>query len=84
MPSPSVELHEILAIADAITEAAQGFLPRVKTRPSGYLYRRGSHSPPLRGNAVRLAKRVLFGFLAREGMRTSEALTLAWSELDTR
>lgn len=33
-------------------------------------------------NGVELQARVLYGFLAREGLRVSEALSLSWSDLD--
>jgi integrase len=64
-----------------------GFLPRVKVRPGAYLYPSedrallacaGSGGKP----GVPLANRLLYGFLAREGMRKEEALAMTWSDLD--
>ena len=61
----------------------RGFLPKVKrTKATAWLY------PPedaqlLACPDVPLARRVLYGFLVREGLRCGEALALRWSDVDT-
>jgi integrase len=59
----------------------KGFLPRVKVRPGAYLYP-AEDKALLACKDVPLANRLLYGFLAREGMRREEALSLAWTEVD--
>ena len=65
----------------------KGFLPRVKTRVGGHLYPSedrallacdGTDEKP----GVPLVYRLLYGFLAREGMRKEEALKLTWRDVD--
>jgi integrase len=65
-----------------------GFLPKVKnTKATAYLYPdedaallkcQGDDEKP----GVPLVRRVLYGFLAREGLRLGEALALRWADLD--
>ena len=59
----------------------KGFLPKVKSRVGGYLYPK-EDAALLAQVDVPLVNRMLYGFLAREGMRKEEALTLTWSDLD--
>ncbi len=60
----------------------RGFLPKVtRTRATAWLYP-AEESRLLACERVPLARRVLYGFLAREGLRCGEALALAWGDLD--
>lgn len=60
----------------------KGFMPRAGKSP-GYPYLYPSEDQALLGcESVPLARRVLFGFLAREGCRISEAAALAFDDLD--
>jgi integrase len=60
----------------------RGFLPKVtRTRATGWLYP-AEEQALLACSGVPLARRVLYGFLAREGLRCGEALALAWGDLD--
>ncbi len=60
----------------------RGFLPKVtRTRATAWLYP-AEEAQLLACERVPLARRVLYGFLAREGLRCGEALALAWPELD--
>ena len=70
-----------------VSPLPKGFLPRVKVRAGAYLYPAedrallacvGTDDEP----GVPLVNRLLYGFLAREGMRKEEALGLARSDLD--
>jgi integrase len=70
-----------------VSPLPKGFLPKVRTRAGGYLYPAEDRS--LLGHVGRkgkpgvpLANRLLYGFLAREGMRKEEALALTWVDLD--
>ena len=65
----------------------KGFLPKVKVRPGGHLH--PSEDRALLGcvdapgkPGVPLVYRLVYGFLAREGMRKEEALAMTWSDLD--
>ncbi len=67
----------------------RGFLPKVGPRKAGaYLYPDEDRAllacvETEGGGGVPLVYRVLYGFLAREGMRSaSEALSLTWADLD--
>jgi len=59
-----------------------GFLPKVKnTKAKSFLY--PSEDGQLMSRAsVRLERRLLYGFLAREGLRVGEAMTLRWRDFD--
>lgn len=59
----------------------KGFLPKVRSRPGAYVYPTEDRAL-LAHRDVPLANRMLYGFLAREGMRREEALSLTWSDLD--
>jgi len=59
----------------------KGFLPRIHTRPTAYLYP-SEDRVLLACKRVPIVNRLLYGFLAREGMRREEALLLTWSDLD--
>jgi integrase len=62
----------------------EGFLPDKAPRPAfGFLYP-DEDAQLLACEAVPLRMRLLYGFLAREGMRVSEALGLRWSDFDFR
>jgi integrase len=65
----------------AASPIPKGFLPRVHTRPTAYLYPSEDRTL-LACKKVPIVNRILYGFLAREGMRREEALLLAWSDLD--
>jgi integrase len=59
-----------------------GFLPTVRNQKvSAYLYP-DEDSALLACRKVPLLNRVLYGFLAREGLRLGEALSLRWLDLD--
>jgi len=60
----------------------RGFLPKVRrTKATAWLY--PSEDAKLLACAdVPLARRVLYGFLAREGLRCGEALGMRWKDLD--
>ena len=60
----------------------RGFLPKVKrTKATAWLYP-AEEAQLLACEDVTLERRVLYGFLAREGLRCGEALGLQWSDLD--
>lgn len=60
----------------------RGFLPKVtRSKATAWLYP-ADDAQLLACERVPLARRVLYGFLAREGCRCDEALSLAWSDLD--
>lgn len=66
----------------AASPLPRGFLPKVKrTKATAWLYPI-EESKLLACVNVPLERRVLYGFLAREGLRCGEALRLAWSDLD--
>jgi integrase len=61
-----------------------GFLPRVSGRPAfGYLYP-SEEAELMACREVTLGMRLLYGFLAREGLRLGEAVGLRWEHLDLR
>lgn len=71
----------------AVSPLPKGFLPKVRTRPGAYLYPTEdrallSCAGTARRPGVPLVNRLLYGFLAREGMRREEALAMTWSDLD--
>jgi integrase len=58
-----------------------GFLPKVTSRKAtAWLY--PDEDLQLLASSVSIERRVLYGFLAREGCRLSEALSLRWLDLD--
>jgi integrase len=59
----------------------KGFLPKVRVRPGAYLYPAEDRAL-LACKKVPLVNRLLYGFLAREGMRREEALGLEWTDVD--
>lgn len=60
----------------------RGFLPKVtRNKATAWLYP-ADDATLLACERVPLARRVLYGFLAREGCRCDEALSLAWTDLD--
>ncbi len=60
----------------------RGFLPKVtQTKALAYLYP-DEDAKLLACTSVPLVHRLLYGVLAREGLRSNEALTLCWSDLD--
>jgi integrase len=60
----------------------EGFMPRVTcAKALTYLYPSEDRTL-LRHTAAPLPLRVFFGFLAREGLREGEALSLTWEDLD--
>jgi integrase len=60
----------------------KGFLPRKASRKAlAYIYP-SEDAALLACGAVPMARRLLWGFLIREGCRVSEALALRWSDLD--
>jgi integrase len=60
----------------------RGFLPKVtRTRATAWLYP-ADDAALLACECVPLGRRVLYGFLAREGLRCDEALSLTWTDLD--
>lgn len=65
----------------AASPIPKGFLPKVHTRPTAYLYPTEDRAL-LAHKRVPLVNRIFYGFLAREGMRREEALLLTWADLD--
>jgi integrase len=66
----------------AASPLPRGFLPKVtRTKATAWLYP-ADDAQLLACEHVPLARRVLYGFLAREGCRCDEALSLAWTDLD--
>jgi len=64
------------------TPLPKGFLPKVGKPPAfSYLYP-AEDATLLARDEIPLQERLLFGFLAREGMRLSEALGLVWRDID--
>lgn len=62
----------------------RGFLPKVtRSKATAWLYP-AEDAKLLACVAVPLVRRVFYGFLAREGTRSGEALALAWSDLDLK
>lgn len=62
----------------------EGWLPRLGApKAFSFLYP-SEDAALLRCSHVPLADRVFYGFLAREGMRCSEALSLRWIDLDLK
>lgn len=81
-------MHRLLTMAvyparlRADNPLPRGFLPKVpKSKEFPYLYPK-EEAQFLACRAVDLGERVFFGFLAREGMRASEALELTWEAID--
>lgn len=62
----------------------KGFLPKVRAT-KGFFYLYPSEDEALLGcTKVPLLRRLLFGFLVREGMRAEEAITLTWRAVDLK
>jgi integrase len=59
-----------------------GFLPKVKGKKATAFLYPSEDAQLLSCKKVPLARRVLYGFLAREGLRLGEALGLRWRDLD--
>ena len=84
----AVKLHRLLAYAVyplrllAANPLPKGFLPKPGAQKAKvYLY--PDEDRVLLANVdIPLVRRVFYGFLAREGMRESEALALRWTDLD--
>lgn len=81
-------MHRVLALAvyparlRTTNPLPRGFLPSAKcTKAFSYLYP-GEDAQLLACPAVPLEHRLLWGFLAREGMRVSEVEQLTWSAVD--
>lgn len=68
--------------AIAASPLPRGWLPSAKcTKAFSYLYP-AEDAVLLASPSVPFADRVLYGFLAREGLRVSEALALSWQDFD--
>lgn len=66
----------------AVSPLPRGFLPKVKrTKATAWLYP-AEEAQLLACADVPLGRRVLYGFLAREGLRCNEALRLRWEDFD--
>ncbi len=83
-------IHKVLAMAVyparllAANPLPKGFLPRPGGKKAlAYLYP-DEDRQLLACDAVPLAHRVLYGFMAREGMREGEALSMTWGDLDLK
>ena len=85
-------MHRILAMAvyparlRASSPLPRGFMPRVRrTKALTYLYP-DEEAKLLKCTdpKVPLLERLYFGFLAREGLRESEALALTWADIDLK
>ena len=59
-----------------------GFLPKVKGKKATAFLYPSEDAQLLACTKVPLARRVLYGFLAREGLRLGEALGLRWRDFD--
>jgi integrase len=59
-----------------------GFVPAAKTKKAVAFLYPDEEAALIACKAVPLLLRLLYGFLAREGMRVSEAVRLDWSDLD--
>lgn len=84
----AVRLHRLFALAVyplrllAANPLPKGFLPKPgEQKAKVCLYPKEDHAL-LACTEIPLARRVLYGFLAREGMRSGEALALRWTDLD--
>ncbi len=65
-----------------VSPIPKGFLPNVG-KPPAFPYLYPTEDAALMAHALTpIEERMLFGFLAREGMRKGEALALTWSDLD--
>jgi integrase len=65
-----------------VSPLPRGFLPKVtRTKATAWLYP-ADDAALMACERVPLARRVLYGFLAREGLRCDEALNLTWTDLD--
>lgn len=66
----------------AVSPLPRGFLPKVRrAKATAWLYP-SEDASLLACTAVPLARRLLYGVLAREGLRLGEALRLRWQDLD--
>ena len=66
----------------SVSPIPRGFLPRVtRTKATAWLYP-AEDARLLACEAVPLGRRVLYGVLAREGLRCGEALGLTWDTID--
>ncbi|MCC6665667.1 MAG: tyrosine-type recombinase/integrase [Polyangiaceae bacterium] len=87
-------MHRLMAMAvypARLREAnplPKGFMPKVmRTKAFSFLYPEEDVKllkcrPTADKPGVELVERLFFGFLAREGMREGEALTVEWTDLD--
>jgi integrase len=67
-----------------VSPLPRGFLPKVtRSKATAWLYP-AEDAQLLACEAVPILRRVFYGFLAREGMRSSEALGLSWDDLDLK
>lgn len=67
----------------AVSPLPRGFLPKVRrAKATAWLYP-SEDAALLACTAVPLARRLLYGVLAREGLRLGEALRLRWQDVDT-
>ena len=66
----------------AASPLPRGFLPKIAKKKAKAALYPDEEARLLACEAVPLAHRMLYGFLAREGMRAGEALGLEWSDLD--
>lgn len=65
----------------AVSPLPRGFLPKIRdTKAKSYLWPEEERLL-LGDKRIPLVMRILYGMLAREGMRVSEALSLDWSDL---
>lgn len=81
-------LHRLMGLAvyplrlRADNPIPEGWLPRLGASKAFSFIYPSEDAALLACSAVSLADRVFYGFLAREGMRCSEALSLRWKDLD--
>jgi integrase len=66
----------------ATSPLPRGFLPKIAKRKAKSALYPDEEARLLACEAVPLSHRMLYGFLAREGMRAGEALALGWDDLD--
>lgn len=68
----------------AVSPLPKGFLPKLRRSKAKSALWPDEEAKLLGCEDVPLPSRVLYGFLVREGMRSSEALRMTWSDLDLR
>ncbi len=66
----------------AVSPLPRGFLPKLRKQKAKAALFPNEEAQLLAARTVPLPNRMLYGFLAREGMRSSEALRMTWEDLN--